>query len=110
MRPSSTPRAEGGDRSVHVITQARIWEAKAIWPNAASALDAWYRLMKAVEPTDFAAMKSLFPATDKVGRFHVFDIGGNKIRLIAIVQYKFKKLYIQSIMDHTEYGKGKWRT
>ncbi|EIZ83535.1 Ygjn protein [Methylobacterium sp. GXF4] len=94
---------------MHIITQARIWAAKKRWPQAASALDAWYRLMKMSEPSDFAGMKALFPATDKVGRFHVFDIGGNKIRLIAVVQYKFKKVYIQAIMDHAEYDTGRWK-
>lgn len=94
---------------MHVITQARIWEAKRTWPRAADALDAWYRLMKISEPSDFAQMKALFPATDKVGRLHVFDIGGNKLRLVAVVQYKFKKIYIQAIMDHVTYDKGKWK-
>ncbi|AWN54747.1 type II toxin-antitoxin system HigB family toxin [Methylobacterium sp. 17Sr1-1] len=94
---------------MHVITQARIWEAKQRWPQAANALDAWYRLIKASAPADFAGMKALFPAIDKVGRFHVFDIGGNKLRLIAIVNYRFGKIYIQGIMDHSQYDKGKWR-
>jgi mRNA interferase HigB len=94
---------------MHVITQKKIWEAKERWPHAANALDTWYRLMKGSEPVDFAAMKSLFPATDKVGQLHVFDIGGNKLRLIAMVQYRFKKVYIQQILDHAGYDKGKWK-
>lgn len=94
---------------MHIITQKRIWEAKDRWPQTASALDAWYRLMRASEPSCFAEMKSLFPATDKVGGQHVFDIGGNKIRLIAVVHYRFKKIYIQHILDHTEYEKGHWK-
>lgn len=94
---------------MHVITQKRIWEAKRYWPHAASALDAWYRLIKSTEPKDYAAMKALFPATDKVGQHHVFDIGGNKLRLIAIVHYRFSKVYIQHILDHGDYDKGKWK-
>jgi mRNA interferase HigB len=94
---------------MHIITQKRIWEAKARWPHAATALDTWYRLIKASEPADFASMKSVFPAVDKVGRHHVFDIGGNKLRLIAVVHYRFRKIYIQQVMDHTEYDKGKWK-
>jgi len=94
---------------MHIITQKRIWEAKEKWPRAATALDIWYRLMKASEPKDFAAMKSSFPATDKVGRHHVFDIGGNKIRLIAVVHYRFKRVYIRAILDHREYDKGQWK-
>lgn len=65
--------------------------------------------MKSSEPGSFAEMKALFPATDKVGRQHVFDIGGNKIRLIAVVHYRFKKVYIQHILDHTEYDRGTWK-
>ncbi|XKE47357.1 type II toxin-antitoxin system HigB family toxin [Halomonas organivorans] len=94
---------------MHIITQKRIWEAKEKWPHAASALDAWYRLMKASEPKDFAAMKGVFPATDKVGPYHVFDIGGNKFRLIATVHYQRKKVFIREILDHGEYDKGKWK-
>ncbi|MCE5981202.1 mRNA interferase HigB [compost metagenome] len=94
---------------MHVITEKRIWEAKAKWPRAALALDAWYRLVKACHPPDFAAMKATFPATDKVGALHVFDIGGNKLRLIAVVHYKTQRLYIKHVLDHGEYDKGKWK-
>ena len=58
---------------MHVITHARILEATQKWPQAGTALDGWYRLMKANHPKDFAEMKRLFPAVDKVGKFHVFD-------------------------------------
>ncbi|GAA5171318.1 MULTISPECIES: type II toxin-antitoxin system HigB family toxin [Halomonadaceae] len=94
---------------MHIITQKRIWEAMEKWPRIATALEAWYRIMKASEPKDFAAMKGIFPATDKVGRYHVFDIGGNKIRLIAIVHYRAKRVYIHEILDHVDYDKGRWR-
>ncbi|OUY08055.1 hypothetical protein CAP51_00050 [Acinetobacter populi] len=65
--------------------------------------------MKANEPNDFAVMKQLFPAVDKVGKFHVFDIGGNKIRLIAVVMYRAKKVYIRHVLSHSEYDKGCWK-
>lgn len=94
---------------MHVITQRRIWDAKRANPNTANALDAWYRLIKSNDPQNFDAMKRLFPATDKVGRLHVFDIGGNKLRLIAIVHYQAKKVYIRHILTHTEYDQGKWK-
>lgn len=94
---------------MHVITVRRIWEAKAQWPRSAAALDAWYRLIKAAKPTDFAALKRIFPATDKVGAMHVFDIGGNKVRLIAVVHYTSQRLYIKHVLDHSAYEKGRWK-
>lgn len=93
---------------MHVITHTRIVEAIQKWPQAESALDGWYRIIKANNPKDFAEMKSLFPAVDKVGKFHVFDIGGNKIRLIAVVMYQAKKVYIRHVLSHKEYDLGKW--
>lgn len=94
---------------MHVITQKRIWEAKNKWPNTASALDAWYRLISKVEPKDFAEQKQLFPSVDKVANKHVFDIGGNKLRLIAVVDYQFKKVFIRDVLDHKEYDRNQWK-
>ena len=94
---------------MHVITEKRIWEAKAQWPQSATALDQWYRLVKRNHPRDFAQLKAMFPATDRVGSLHVFDIGGNKLRLIAGVHFKAQRLYIKQVLDHREYDKGKWK-
>lgn len=94
---------------MHVITRKRLREAAIRWPHAATALDVWYRLMKVSEPGDFASMKAIFPGVDKVGKHHVFDIGGNKIRLIAIVHYRARRVYIRAILDHHQYDKGKWK-
>lgn len=94
---------------MRVISEKRIWEAKEKWPRSASALDLWYRIMKRNDPKDFAAMKTMFPATDKVGPFHVFDIGGNKLRLIAGVEYRALRVYIKRLLDHRDYEKEKWK-
>ena len=66
-------------------------------------------MIKRNAPNDFAAMKAMFPATDKVGEFHVFDIGGNKLRLIASVQYRMQRVYIKHLLDHRDYEKNKWK-
>ena len=94
---------------MRVITAKRIWEAKTQWPQSASALDEWYRKIKVLNPQDFAALRSFFPATDKVGLFHVFNIGGNKLRLIAVVRYRVQRLYIRHVLDHIDYDKGNWK-
>ncbi|WP_407495914.1 type II toxin-antitoxin system HigB family toxin, partial [Acinetobacter baumannii] len=40
----------------------------------------------------------------------VSDIGGNKIRLIAVVMYQAKRVYIRHVLSHKEYDKGLNRT
>jgi len=39
----------------------------------------------------------------------MFDIGGNKIRLIAVVMYQAKRVYIRHVLSHQEYDKGHWK-
>jgi len=57
----------------------------------------------------FADIRRSFGSADKVGKFTVFDIGGNKYRLIAAIHYNRKKAYIRHVLTHTEYDRGKWK-
>jgi len=57
----------------------------------------------------FAELKRVFRSVDKVGKFTVFDIGGNKFRLIAAVHYNRKKVYIRHVLTHAEYDSDKWK-
>jgi mRNA interferase HigB len=88
---------------MRVISQKPIRDAKAKWPKEAAALDRWYRLAKAMSPTDFTALKKTFPAADKVKHYVIFDVGGNKIRLVATVHFNMQRLYVRHVMDHDEY-------
>jgi mRNA interferase HigB len=45
-----------------------------------------------------------------VNRLTVFNIGGNKFRLIAAIHYNRKKLYIRHILTHADYDRNTWRT
>lgn len=46
---------------------------------------------------------------DKVGRHIVFDIGGNKFRLIAICHFNRGRIYIRHVLTHAEYDQDKWK-
>jgi mRNA interferase HigB len=46
---------------------------------------------------------------DFLGDLVVFDIGGNKYRLIAIVNYRTHIVFIRHILTHKEYDKGAWK-
>ncbi len=94
---------------MHVITQSRIWEAKKKFPESASALDGWYRVVKRNGFNNFAELKKSFNAVDKVGGLFVFDIGGNKLRLISHIHFQRKKIYIRYILTHKEYDKNIWK-
>jgi len=44
-----------------------------------------------------------------VGNLVVFNIGGNKYRLIAAIHFNRRKLYIRHVLTHTEYDKERWK-
>lgn len=94
---------------MHIITQQRIWEAKRKYPEVTNALDGWYRVMKQNKFNNFSELKRSFNSVDKVGSVYVFDIGGNKLRLIANIHFNRQKIYIRHVLTHKEYDKSNWK-
>jgi len=94
---------------VHVITRKRLNEFAEKYPEMKTALAHWYDLAKRSDFSSFAELKVMFPSADQVGKLTVFNVGGNKVRLIAALHYNRKKLYIRAVLTHSEYDQGKWK-
>ena len=94
---------------MHVITRKRIEEFAKKHADCRSALEAWYRIIKKNNFNSFDELKAYFSTVDIVGKLTVFNIGGNKARLIAAVHFNRRKWYIRHVLTHSEYSKGKWR-
>lgn len=94
---------------MHVITRKRLRDFAAKHGEAAEPLGVWYALISKTNVASFEGMKRLFRSADRVGKFTVFDIGGNKYRLIAAIHYNRKKVYIRHVLTHAEYDRGKWK-
>jgi len=94
---------------MHIITQKRINDAKLIYPESSSALDYWYKTMRIGQFRDFAELRKSFNSVDKVGRLFVFDIGGNKLRLIAAIHFNTGKVFIRYILTHSQYDRNHWK-
>ena len=94
---------------MHVITRKRLNEFAEKHPDAASSLAHWYQIVRKNRFANFARLREMFPHADQVGKFTVFNIGGNKARLIAAVHYNRNKVYIRHVLTHEEYDAGKWK-
>ncbi|MFZ9813031.1 MAG: type II toxin-antitoxin system HigB family toxin [Burkholderiaceae bacterium] len=79
-------------------------------PPAESPLQGWRRVIEKNRFANWAALKTTFNTVDKVGELAVFDIGGNKYRLIAHIRFEKQIMYIKAVLTHSEYAKGKWRS
>ena len=78
-------------------------------PDAKTPLLAWHRLTEHATWRDFADVRRDYGHADAVDRFVVFNIGGNKYRLVVVIGYAKSKVYVHRVMTHKEYDLGRWK-
>ena len=94
---------------MHVISKRKLREFWEIHSKAKPPLEAWYQITKQAERESFNEVRQTFSAADLVGRFVVFDIGGNKCRLVAAIHFNRGKVFVRHVLTHAEYDEGKWK-
>lgn len=94
---------------MHVISKKRIVDFAALHPAAQNPLETWYKIVSRSEFRSFAHLRTVFPSADVVEGLTVFNVGGNKYRLVAAVHYNRAMVYIRHVMTHEEYDQNKWR-
>ena len=88
---------------MHVITRKRLNEFAEKHPDAKSSLARWYAIIRKQQFLNFARLRGVFPHADQAGKFTVFNIWRNKVRLIAAIHYNRNKIYIRHVLTHQEY-------
>lgn len=87
-----------------VIAPSRIKEFIQLYPLSKNALDEWYKKTKAAEWSNFSDVKQTFNTCDPVGKGRfIFDIQGNNYRLVAVILFNVRTVFIRRIMTHAEY-------
>jgi len=88
---------------MHVISRRALREFWERHPSAKTPLAAWFRVLEASDFADFNAIKRTFGAADYLAPYTIFDVGGNKYRVIAVNHYNRKRVYIRHVFTHPEY-------
>ena len=94
---------------MHVISRKRLNEFAQAYPDSKASLAHWYGLMKRNNFSTFAELRTIFASADQVGKLTVFNIGGNRVRLIAAIHYNRRKIYVRSVLTHAEYDEQDWK-
>jgi mRNA interferase HigB len=94
---------------MHIITRVRLKEFWEKHPNAEISLRLWYKLTSLAQWQNFVELRQVFPSADQVENLTVFNIGGNNYRLITLVDYEYKKVFIRHVLTHAEYDKQNWK-
>jgi mRNA interferase HigB len=104
--------------TVNVISRRRLrqfYDAKPERRQHAGAFEDWFRLARKARWRTFQDARSLFGqsdiAKDTASRrtATIFDIGGNKYRIVTLIDYARQTVLIAHVMDHKEYDKGLWK-
>ena len=95
---------------MHVISRKALRQFWEEHPESENALARWFKIMQRNEFTDLNALRATFPTADRVGDLIVFNIGGNKYRLIASIHFNRGKVYIRHVLTHSKYDRGGWKS
>ena len=103
---------------MNVISRKKLrefYEAKSERARHADAFEDWFKLTRKASWRSFQDARALFGQTD-VARdtasgktATVFDIGGNKYRIIALIDYARQTVLVTHVLDHKEYDKANWK-
>lgn len=75
------------------------------YPHSRRNLNAWVAIVRETNFTHHADLKKTFNSVDYKSPYVIFDISGNKFRLIARVDYGLRTVLVESVMTHSEYDR-----
>lgn len=92
-----------------LISNRALRELAAVHADAAQALQDFRRKVEKGSFGNFAELRAVFPAVDKVGERYVFNIGGNKFRLVAGIDFSRRMMWVKAVLTHGDYDRGAWK-
>ena len=94
---------------MRIITRGALEKFWREYPDAKASLEAWYAVVRQADWKTPVEMNQVYRNADLVGRRTVFNIAGNKYRLIARVNYHSRRVFVLHIVTHKEYDRGAWK-
>lgn len=95
---------------MHIISKKKL---KTFWekhPDSENSLTAWFNTMRVMRCKAFHELREqTFGTADKVGEKIIFNICGNKYRLISVIHFNRYKVFVRNVLTHKEYDKGGWK-
>jgi mRNA interferase HigB len=99
---------------VRVISQKILQDFWDKHPDAKESLREWFKTALLAEWESLVDVRRIYRhadavETEKSGILTVFNICGNKYRLIVRIKYQWKLINIRCVLTHAQYDKGNWK-
>lgn len=95
---------------MRIISYKTLKAASGKYADLAAPLDDWYRIAKTATWRSINDVRQVFPHADPVGNFTVFNVKGNRYRLIVAIDYQRSIIFIKYVLTHAEYSKENWKS
>lgn len=87
-----------------VISKGIIHDFASKHPASVNALNEWWKKAKSADWNGFHDVKQTFNTCDSVGNDrYVFNIAGNNCRMVAMIHFSIRTVFIRGVFTHTEY-------
>ena len=94
---------------MRVISKRPLREFWERHPESRPMLEEWFHKASELAATSFPALRDTFAAADYVDGMTVFNVGGNRYRIAAVIHYDKQRIYVRAVMSHAEYDRNDWR-
>ncbi len=94
---------------MHVISKKKLEAFWIVHADAKDALAAWYGEAKRATWSNLEEVRQTYRSADAVERWTFFNIRGNHYRLITVIHYNRRVIYIRHVLTHAEYDRGNWK-
>lgn len=94
---------------MHMISRKAFRAFSLKHPESGQALDDFFGKIKRCSPGNMAELRQIFPTADSVGDCVVFNVGGNKYRVIVHLDFEVQTMWIRYVVTHAEYDRGRWK-
>ncbi len=92
---------------MRLISNKALRDFAAIHVDSDAPLQAWRRLVEHNKFGNYADLKRVFKSVDRVADYYVFNIAGNRYRVIGAIHFNTQSLYVRAVLAHRDYDK--WR-
>jgi mRNA interferase HigB len=94
---------------MHLFKIRNLRQDAARYPDVEKQIKDWYDIVKVAEWQSLIDVQGIYREAEAVGNFTVFNIKGNKYRLIVSIDHEAQLIYYKYFLTHAEYDKENWK-
>ena len=91
-----------------MISRRGLLELASSHANSLGPLLSWFNVARRAQWQGLHDVRRDFPSADQVGSVLIFNIKGNRYRLITRVSYRTNRIYVKNLLTHAEYDRKEW--